>query len=147
MGADTKPITAGPTPLGVARALERLRQVRVMEAEALAELITAIMAVELTNGACDGPAASGKFSLSASSLSATPCYLSVKQLAARIPYAEKTLRNLMLAGELVEGRHFFKRRGRVMFSWLAMCDWVEKRETAAATGIPLVRNRRHGPSF
>jgi hypothetical protein len=34
-------------------------------------------------------------------------YLSVKQLAERVPYAEQTIRNLMLAGELVEGRHFF----------------------------------------
>ncbi len=147
MRADTKPITAGPTLLGVAQALERLRQARIMEAEALGELITAIMTVGLMNGASDMTAASGKISLSASSLSATACYVSVKQLAARIPYAEKTLRNLMLAGELVEGRHFFKRRGRVMFSWPAMCDWVEKREAAVAGGIPLVRNRRHGHSL
>ncbi|MGO9450603.1 MAG: hypothetical protein ACLQDV_06075 [Candidatus Binataceae bacterium] len=71
-------------------------------------------------------------------------YLSTKQLTARIPYAEKTLRNLILKGELIEGLHFFKRRGRVMFSWSAMRDWVEKRSVAETEVIPLVRNRNGG---
>jgi len=59
----------------------------------------------------------------------------------------KRPRNLMLAGDLVEGRHFFKRRGRVMFSWPAMCEWVEKREEAAAGRVPLVRDRKYGRSL
>jgi hypothetical protein len=41
------------------------------------------------------------------------------QLAARIPYAEQTIRNLMSSGELVEGEHYFKRRGRVILSFRA----------------------------
>jgi hypothetical protein len=73
-------------------------------------------------------------------------YLSIKELIVLVPYAEKTVRNLMSVGELVEGQHFFKRLGRVMFSWPAMRAWVEGRESAAAGGIPLVRNRKHGRS-
>ena len=40
-------------------------------------------------------------------------YLSVKQLANRIPYKEHTIRNLISAGEFREGIHYYKRRGRV----------------------------------
>ena len=47
-------------------------------------------------------------------------------------------------GELVEGEHYFKRRGRVIFSWPAMRAWVEKQSPGEAEHLPLVRNRRHG---
>jgi hypothetical protein len=75
-------------------------------------------------------------------------YLSVTQLATRIPYAPHTIRNLMSAGELVEGTHYFKRRGRVMFSWPAMRAWVEQQTTQAldVEPLPLVRNRKNGRS-
>jgi hypothetical protein len=53
-------------------------------------------------------------------------YLSVRQLATRVPYAESTIRNLMSSGVLREGTHYFKRRGRVMFSWSGMRDWLEE---------------------
>jgi hypothetical protein len=69
-----------------------------------------------------------------------PDYLSVKQLASRIPYREHTIRNLICAGEFREGLHYYKRRGRVMFSWPAMQDWVEH-DAAQAGAIPLVRSR------
>jgi hypothetical protein len=143
-GVDTKPNAAESARLDIVRAVERLRQARIMETEAVGELIMAT--VELINGASATTAAKGDIRSLTPPLSATPCYLSVRQLAARIPYAQKTLRNLMLAGELVEGRHFFKRRGRIVFSWPAMCDWIEKREGAGAPEIPLVRNRKHGRS-
>ncbi len=75
-----------------------------------------------------------------------PCYLSVRQLAAHVPYAEQTIRNLMHSGELVEGQHYFKRRGRVIFSWPAMRAWVEQQSAAQGEQLPLVRNRRNGRS-
>jgi hypothetical protein len=134
---DSEPKSYAPD---LARALKRLREARMMEAEALGEIITAIAPAGTPNNG---------FKVSQNGNAAVPeitegetCYLSVKQLAGRIPYAEQTIRNLMLAGELVEGRHFFKRRGRVIFSWPAMRSWVEEREAESGL-IPLVRNR-HG---
>lgn len=73
---------------------------------------------------------------------AAPEYLSVKELASRIPYSEHTIRNLMSAGEFAFGVHYFKRRGRVIFSWQAMRKWVEQGELGQiAEVIPLVRSR------
>lgn len=76
----------------------------------------------------------------------TAGYLSIKQLAAKIPYAEKTIRNLMLAGEFIEGRHFFRRRRRVIFLWPAVKDWIESQREDTAEAIPLVRSRKYGRS-
>jgi hypothetical protein len=67
-------------------------------------------------------------------------YLSIRELATRIPHAEKTIRNLMAMGQLVEGIHWFKRRGRAMFLWPAMRKWVEQRGDPAPETIPLVRS-------
>jgi len=80
----------------------------------------------------------------ASTVRDEPCYLSVRQLAAGIPYAEQTIRYLMTTGEVVEGRHYFKRRGRVMFSWPAMRVWVELRTSSESIVLPLIRNRANG---
>jgi hypothetical protein len=79
-----------------------------------------------------------------SPVAAEPQYLSVRQLANRIPYAEHTIRNLMTTGALREGEHYFKRRGRVMFSWPAMYRWIEERGSLAAETLPMVRSRRRG---
>jgi hypothetical protein len=68
-------------------------------------------------------------------------YLSVKQLADRIPYREHTIRNLISAGVFHEGVHYYKRRGRVMFSWPAIQSWVQEQDAARSAAIPLVRNR------
>jgi hypothetical protein len=119
-----------------AEALRRLQAARLAEAEALGELASA-----LADPTGDAPSPSPP--LLDSIGDAEPCYLSVRQLAARIPYAEQTIRNLMHSGELSEGTHYFKRRGRVIFSWPAMRAWVEA-QSAAAPSIPLVRNNRHG---
>lgn len=51
-------------------------------------------------------------------------YLSVRQLAARIPYSEQTIRNLMSAGEFQEGVHYYKKRRRVMFRWSQVEQWL-----------------------
>jgi hypothetical protein len=114
--------------------LRDLKAARLAEAEALDSLIEAVT-----------HAAAPSTSLPPSSTSLEePCYLSVRQLAARIPYAEKTIRNLMTTRELAEGVHFFKCRGRIMFLWSAMRAWVEG-QAAGAHALPLVRNRDGRP--
>jgi hypothetical protein len=116
--------------------LKELRRARLIEAEGLGEIIDAALKAttsEYTNHSPDRD-----------SSDLSTCYISLKQLVMRIPYSEKTLRNLMSAGDLVEGKHFFKRRGRVMFSWSAMREWVEWQESEAVGEIPLVRNRKNG---
>jgi hypothetical protein len=52
-------------------------------------------------------------------------YLSVADLAQRIPYAPQTIRNLMSAGVLRLGEHYVKPRGRIMFRWSAVRAWLE----------------------
>ncbi len=52
-------------------------------------------------------------------------YLSIAQLAQRIPYAEQTIRNLMSQGILRRDVHYVKPRGRVMFKWSAVQAWLE----------------------
>lgn len=120
-----------------ADALRRLQAARLAEVEALGELVSALAGT--TSGAFAGT--------SDSPADSELCYLSVLQLAARIPYAPQTIRNLMSSGELLEGEHYFKRRGRVMFSWPAMRAWVEQQGVDAEhdDALPLVRNRRNGP--
>jgi len=44
-------------------------------------------------------------------------YLSVDQLAERIPYKPKTIRNLMSRGVFIEGIHFTRLTGRPIFLW------------------------------
>jgi hypothetical protein len=44
-------------------------------------------------------------------------YLSVGQLAERIPYKPKTIRNLMCQGVFLEGVHFTRLTGRPIFIW------------------------------
>jgi hypothetical protein len=51
-------------------------------------------------------------------------YLSVRALAARIPYREQTIRNLMNKGVFRRDVHYVKPRGRVMFRWSAVRAWL-----------------------
>ena len=121
-----------------AEALRRLQAARLAEVEALGELVSAIAGTTLgVSGVARDSPPDGE-----------PCYLSVRQLAARIPYAEQTISSLMSSGELVEGEHYFKRRGRVIFSWPAMRAWVEQQgvDIKHDDALPLVRNRRDGRS-
>ncbi len=55
-------------------------------------------------------------------------YLSVKQVAALIPYSEQTIRNLISAGEFREGEHYYKRRARVVFRWSQVEGWLSERQ-------------------
>jgi hypothetical protein len=54
-----------------------------------------------------------------------PEYLSIRELAERIPYSEGTIRNLMSKGQLRIGEHYVKPRGRVMFRWAAIRTWLD----------------------
>ncbi len=63
-------------------------------------------------------------------------YLSVKQLASRIPYREQTIRNLLSAGEFTEGVHYYKRRRRVVFRWSEIERWLSERAPRSAAEAP-----------
>ena len=63
-------------------------------------------------------------------------YLSVKQLAARIPYREQTIRNFLSAGEFKEGIHYYKRRGRVIFRWSQIERWLGERNAQDPAEAP-----------
>src|SRR5262245_15682603 len=54
-------------------------------------------------------------------------YLSVQELATRIPYAEQTIRNFMSRGVLRLNVHYVKLngRGRPIFRWSAIQRWLE----------------------
>jgi hypothetical protein len=100
------------TATSFVKLIEKLRAARLAEAEALGDLAAVISSGSST----PVPLLTG----SPSQIDGQPCYLSVRQLAERIPYAEQTIRNMVSSGELIEGKHYFKRRRRVMFSWPAM---------------------------
>ena len=64
---------------------------------------------------------------------ATPAaeeYLSVKALAARIPYCEQTIRNMLCAGEFEEGVQYYRKRRRVIFIWSKVEVWLRARQAA-----------------
>ena len=53
-------------------------------------------------------------------------YLTVRQAAERIKYREQTVRNMMSAGVFRRGLHYYKRRGRVLFLWSRIEQWLEE---------------------
>jgi hypothetical protein len=53
-------------------------------------------------------------------------YLTVRQTAERIKYREQTVRNMMSAGVFRRGLHYYKRRGRVLFLWSRIEEWLEE---------------------
>lgn len=54
-------------------------------------------------------------------------YLSVRQLAERIPYTEGAIRNLMSRGVLRLGIHYTKPHARPIFEWAAIVEWLKVR--------------------
>lgn len=60
-----------------------------------------------------------------------PEYLSVRQLAERIPYTEGQIRNMMSAGTFRRGLHYDKPQGRVMFRWAAVRTWIQDERKAS----------------
>lgn len=64
-------------------------------------------------------------------------YLSVDQLAKRIPYSPKTIRNLMCRGVFLEGVHFTRLTGRPIFLWSKVEELLQEgRRAQAERGIP-----------
>lgn len=66
-------------------------------------------------------------------------YLSIKDLSRRIPYSEKTIRNLMVHGVFIRGVHYLKPRGRVVFLWSKIEEWMRKQDESY---IPMASERR-----
>lgn len=66
-------------------------------------------------------------------------FLSLEQVAERIPYSPKTIRKLMGNGELKEGEHYFRprglRRARPVFAWKAMERWIRDRATTTPAAV------------
>ena len=58
-------------------------------------------------------------------------YLSIRELAVRIPYSEGAIRNLMTRGVFRLGEHYVKPRGRVAFRWSAIRAWLAGQEPSA----------------
>ena len=127
----------------VADALTKLRAARLAEAETLSALVTVLVDIGTRMSHRLGSQV-GTATGASAPVQTRELYLSVRQLAERVPYAEHTIRNLMATGALREGEHYYKRRGRVMFSWPAMCRWIEERKSLAAETLPMVRSRRRG---
>lgn len=72
---------------------------------------------------------------------------SIRELVERMPLAEQTVRNLMAAGELREGEHYFRKHRRIAFDWNAMSAWWRARpETAVAKDFhpPIMKVARRG---
>ena len=57
-------------------------------------------------------------------------YLSIRDLARRIPYAEQTIRNLMTGGVFRLGEHYIKPRSRIMFRWSKVRDWLDRQNNS-----------------
>ncbi len=53
-------------------------------------------------------------------------YLDMRQLCARIPFKEQTIRNKMCKGELKRGTHFYKRGKKIIFVWSEMKRWLKE---------------------
>lgn len=54
-----------------------------------------------------------------------PEYLSIRQLADRIPYSEGAIRNMMSRGVFRRGVHYTKPNGgRPIFHWRAVQEWT-----------------------
>ena len=52
-------------------------------------------------------------------------YLSVKELATRIPLSVGTIRNKISDGVFILGYHYFKPSGTVIFRWSRIVEWIE----------------------
>ena len=61
--------------------------------------------------------------------------LTIAELAVRLRYAVKTVRNLQSQGEFVEGVHYFRPGGkrRPLYSWAAVEVWLRSPRSATAS--------------
>ena len=53
-------------------------------------------------------------------------YLSISELARRIPYKAKTIRNMMCSGVFLEGVHYTRLTGRPIFLWSQVVGMLEE---------------------
>ena len=67
-------------------------------------------------------------------------YLTIAELAARLKLTPKTIKNKMASGIFKKGIHYFSPRGmRPRFKWSVIQDWLEGKEEATETGIPMAK--------
>ena len=111
--------------VAVGQRIEELRHgLAALEAD-VADLLRALDAATASSAAiARGSAASALDTQEATE------YLSLRELARRIPYAEQTIRNLMSRGVFRMGEHYIKPRARVMFRWSRMREWLDQHSTA-----------------
>lgn len=70
----------------------------------------------------------------------SPTYLTTEELAARIKYDARTIRNRLKDSVLIEGTHYFRPFGgrKILFLWEAIERDMQKRLAVAETlAIPL----------
>jgi len=67
-------------------------------------------------------------------------YLTIAELADRLKLTTKTIKNKMGSGVFKKGIHYFSPRGmRPRFKWSAVQGWLEGKEEATETGIPMAK--------
>ncbi len=69
-------------------------------------------------------------------------YVSIAELVRRSSLAEQTIRNLMNDGQLLEGEHYFRPCGRVVFSWPDFERWMRDRKSGRARERRRARGRQ-----
>lgn len=136
-----------PQTPALVTALTKLRAARLAEAEALGQVIEIAMSNAPSLDGLPSPLP-GSDELPVKPVSPRELsgpFVTVREVAQFICYSEKTIRNLKAAGAFQEGVHYFKRRGRVIFSLPATQAWVQERsEVEPIVTLPLVRSLRRG---
>lgn len=94
-------------PPQIGDVLEKMRDARLAEAEMLDGLIAAV------GGSRSTP---------------EPVYVALHELAARISFAESTIRSWVASGVLVEGEHYVRKGRRLRFCWPAIEAWLQSRQ-------------------
>lgn len=63
-------------------------------------------------------------------------YLTIEELAQRLSWEEKTIKNKMEGGIFQKGVHYFSPKGiRPRFKWSAIVHWLEETETRKAAAL------------
>lgn len=64
-------------------------------------------------------------------------YLSAQELAALTPWTEQAIKDMMRAGKLLEGTHFFRVGRRIVFKWDAVVELIESNAAGRDQSAPL----------
>lgn len=78
------------------------------------------------------PVTTAQAEVAATNGSAETEYVSIRELTARIPYDEGSIRNMMSQGIFRRGVHYEKPRGKVVFRWSAIRAWLASRSLKAS---------------